>query len=100
MKDFLASLKGGINSFIKSETDGPDAKVNLIFGILLVIIAIAMFVPSVIVEVINAIKGTESNQSSFERIIIILFVVFYFGWCVTKLGKINEEKEKLLKLKK
>lgn len=100
MKDFFDSLKDGINHFIKSETNGPDAKANLIFGILLIILVIGMFVPDAIQVISSLFTKNIEKQSSVERILVILFMFFYFPWCVKKLGKINDEKKKIGKRKR
>ena len=100
MKSFFKAFKDSINDFIKNETNGPDAKINLIFGLIVAVFTFTVWFPSGVEFILGIFVDTnEVRQSSSERMIIAAFMIIYFMWCVKRLGKINDEKNKQ-KLKK
>jgi len=85
-EDIFKLLKTSVILFIKSETSSIGAKLNLIGGLCIVFLIIAIFVPDLIVHIFNIIlrlldKSTLPELPSWNILIAITILALYFLFC-------------------
>jgi len=92
MKDLYKTIKSAIASFMRNETSSPGAKLNLLGGVFISLLILAIFIPDFVISICNFILSFFKRQQlpdipSWYLLIFIPGLILYFFFCVRTITK-------------